>query len=723
MLFYIICRLRPLLLCGAIGLLSFVPRPVCAQAEWSRWYFGNLAGLRFTPDSAVVLRDSRMISIAACASISDSAGHLRLYSNGRRVWNGRHQVLANGTGLGGDSVSSQGCALLPSPARLGRYFLFTLDAWRSGQRRGLRVAEVDANAAGGQGSVISRNQAVVPDTLLQRLGNHLFLDVQALVRHPNRRDYWLVTHLVDTNVFLSVRVTGNGFFRSDAVVSAIGRVRNASTQADRPGMLVPSADGRRLALNTQITGVEVFDFDPNTGRVTNSVWIGWGIYSLGVAFSSNGNLLYSSVLGPAYFGTGCTLNSISEVRQFDLGLPTAAAVAASGQVVYSGCGHQVCGLQRAMNGRVYVANLNDATLSTPTLTLDVIEEPNVRGSGCRYSTGSVNLGPGRWVNQQFPVVPNDPPQPRLQALLPLAACTGQAVAFVLNGSTLGAAGDTLDWDFGDGRTLRTASPQATHVYATVGSYQLTVRLRNRRLGPAEQLRVGVSVTPLPVLDLGPDLRLCAGSTVQLSVGSLLAGSRVRWQDGSTANSFVVRAPGLYWAEVRSAAGCMAHDTVRVTGLPAPVPALTATQPLCLTDSVLLKVGTQPAGSRYRWQDGSTAPTFWATMPGTYEVTVATAEGCEAQASLELSYDEGCPVQLPNIITPNGDLLNQIFFLQGLTVADWAIRIYSRWGREVFQQARYDNAWAATGQADGIYYYLLTNAKTGRQYKGWVEVRR
>jgi hypothetical protein len=59
----------------------------------------------------------------------------------------------------------------------------------------------------------------------------------------------------------------------------------------------------------------------------------------------------------------------------------------------------------------------------------------------------------------------------------------------------------------------------------------------------------------------------------------------------------------------------------------------------------------------------------------------------------------------------------------LNAADWTLRLYNRWGREILRQEKYDNSWAATGQPDGVYYYLLTNPATGQKYTGWLEVRR
>lgn len=79
--------------------------------------------------------------------------------------------------------------------------------------------------------------------------------------------------------------------------------------------------------------------------------------------------------------------------------------------------------------------------------------------------------------------------------------------------------------------------------------------------------------------------------------------------------------------------------------------------------------------------------------------------------------------IPNIITPNGDQQNEAFVLKGLTPSDWHLNVFDRWGRQVYEQARYDNGWNATGQASGLYYYLLSNEATGERYRGWVEVQR
>jgi len=184
--------------------------------------------------------------------------------------------------------------------------------------------------------------------------------------------------------------------------------------------------------------------------------------------------------------------------------------------------------------------------------------------------------------------------------------------------------------------------------------------------------------------------------------------------GTYLATFTVTLPGVVGAVGVS------HE-VQVGTIPA-VSLGPAVQQTCGGRALTLAVNPQPVGSRYRWQDGSTAPTFSAAAEGRYSVEVTSPNGCVGRATTMVQLLD-CSVVIPNIITPNGDGQNQLFVLKGLASPDWKLCIFSRWGREVFTQVAYDNSWDATGQPDGVYYYLLTNSKTSQKIKGWLEVRR
>lgn len=80
---------------------------------------------------------------------------------------------------------------------------------------------------------------------------------------------------------------------------------------------------------------------------------------------------------------------------------------------------------------------------------------------------------------------------------------------------------------------------------------------------------------------------------------------------------------------------------------------------------------------------------------------------------------------PNIILPLGtNQTNRIFTMSSIPpdfcdARFTGIKIFSRWGRLVYESADRNFHWAGENTA-GMYYYLLTFS-TGRRFKGWVEV--
>ncbi|WP_245949485.1 T9SS type B sorting domain-containing protein [Echinicola strongylocentroti] len=81
--------------------------------------------------------------------------------------------------------------------------------------------------------------------------------------------------------------------------------------------------------------------------------------------------------------------------------------------------------------------------------------------------------------------------------------------------------------------------------------------------------------------------------------------------------------------------------------------------------------------------------------------------------------------VPNVITPNGDLENDTFIINGLNrFKENRITIFNRLGDHVFEAEDYQNDWAAKGLVDGTYFYVLEVLfENGEQdeFKGWVQV--
>jgi len=79
------------------------------------------------------------------------------------------------------------------------------------------------------------------------------------------------------------------------------------------------------------------------------------------------------------------------------------------------------------------------------------------------------------------------------------------------------------------------------------------------------------------------------------------------------------------------------------------------------------------------------------------------------------------LNIPNIITPNSDGLNDYFVINNLP-ENHELRVYNRWGNQVYHNANYQNEWSPPDISTGVYFYILS-PPCGEPYKGTVTVVR
>ena len=119
-------------------------------------------------------------------------------------------------------------------------------------------------------------------------------------------------------------------------------------------------------------------------------------------------------------------------------------------------------------------------------------------------------------------------------------------------------------------------------------------------------------------------------------------------------------------------------------------------------------------------DTAAAPVHRYEHPGIYQISLTARYG-NCQVLTGFAPIEVGEVLIPNIITPNGDSLNQTFRPR-FSCRPTTLEVYSRWGQLVYRAADYHQTWDGRGLPDGVYYFLLRDDE-GRRQKGWVEVRR
>ncbi len=90
------------------------------------------------------------------------------------------------------------------------------------------------------------------------------------------------------------------------------------------------------------------------------------------------------------------------------------------------------------------------------------------------------------------------------------------------------------------------------------------------------------------------------------------------------------------------------------------------------------------------------------------------------------YSQPIVIEIPNIFTPNGDGMNDLFVIKGIEHCDKRMLIVKdQKGQTVFQSQHYDNNWDGGDLSNGSYYYQFVYSinNINEQRKGTVLIRR
>ncbi|MBK7935831.1 MAG: gliding motility-associated C-terminal domain-containing protein [Lewinellaceae bacterium] len=238
----------------------------------------------------------------------------------------------------------------------------------------------------------------------------------------------------------------------------------------------------------------------------------------------------------------------------------------------------------------------------------------------------------------------------------------------------------------------------TPVVDAPGSYLLVVT--NPSNGCTSTDIVGVTEVPPPAFEpelIQPDCHHPKG-TIDISVVTggtpPFTYSKNGGQTFSGQSLFGNLAPGAYDLVVRDAHGCTSEETAVVSPPFLPEVELEDFILIQLGDSVMLDpVLNQPASNIALWQwsppDGlscTDCPAPWAKplRSTVYTLKITDLNGCEAKADIQLRVDRQRYLYAPNIFSPNGDGVNDLFTLYARGVKDIrSLQVFDRWGAEIF----------------------------------------
>ncbi|MEO0571067.1 MAG: T9SS type B sorting domain-containing protein [Bacteroidota bacterium] len=438
----ILCGL--FLLTGAFGF---------SQREAANWYFGENAGLSFNRGTPEPLLDGQLTTIEGSATISDTDGNLLFYTDGVMVWNKNHELMPNGQELKGSPSGTQTAFIVPNPVDANLYYIFTTDdalLSDSGQFNGFNYSVVDMTLDNGNGDIVEKNNNLLS------VGSE---KVTGVLNFANNF-YWVITHFVDR--FYAYRVDGNGV-DPNPTVSIVGPTEN--NFANGRGSLKIAPNATKIAMSYLVvaprfdTSLHLFDFDANTGIVSNAIAApkdGRAYY--GLEFSSNSKKLYASGVN---YNTNNTLSNV-EVVQFDLETPnffsneTKVLSYPNSQIFVAGA------LQIGLDKRIYHSFFNTR--------LSVIKNPNGDEGFVNASKFEVELG-GRRATLGLP--------PFIQSFFETIfsienLCLGETTTFTPEDTTDIVS---ISWDFGDpdsGSDNISNTLIGEHEFTSTGTFIVTI---------------------------------------------------------------------------------------------------------------------------------------------------------------------------------------------------------------------------------------------------------
>ena len=166
------------------------------------------------------------------------------------------------------------------------------------------------------------------------------------------------------------------------------------------------------------------------------------------------------------------------------------------------------------------------------------------------------------------------------------------------------------------------STSPTFNVTQTGTYSVAV---TNNCGTASD-NILVTINAAPVFDLGPDLIICVGESINLDATT--PNATYLWQDNSTNPIFTASQAGNY-SVVASIGNCSSTDDIDITVVTSPLINLGNDTVLCEGQSLILNASI--SGATYLWQDNSSNSTFTVTQPGLYSVDLTSACGSVSDA--------------------------------------------------------------------------------------------
>lgn len=288
------------------------------------------------------------------------------------------------------------------------------------------------------------------------------------------------------------------------------------------------------------------------------------------------------------------------------------------------------------------------------------------------------------------------------------------------------------WDFGPAATpqFSTNRNEPNVRYSQAGRWPVKLTLTD--ICGKDSLMTHINVFDPPVVQPYSDVFICSAKDSVQFTNTPISDYEYVWVPSRGLSNAAIPNPLVklidesinYTLYIKdSKTGCESVDHIKVSSH-------TSFKVQAMNDTFIKRgdeiVLTACCGKAYNWSpltylSGSDAsrPVVKPESSTLYYVEALDSIGCKSIDSVLVNVQEFEP-NIPNLITPNNDHMNDTFFIENLC-AHSKIEIYNQWGDLVYKSEDYKQDWNASKDSDGMYYVTLIDGCSGKKYKNWLQV--
>ena len=221
---------------------------------------------------------------------------------------------------------------------------------------------------------------------------------------------------------------------------------------------------------------------------------------------------------------------------------------------------------------------------------------------------------------------------------------------------------------------------------------------------------------LPINILPGNSSICPGQSVSLTASGA---ATYTWSPPNGLNtnsgSTVIASPATtttYTVTGTSSSGCMGTGTVTITVLPEPIADFTPSVTSGETPLEVIFQNTSINATGYSWNFGngqsSTSSNASATYneAGNYPVILIASNGIctDTFQVMIVTTTPDFLIHIPNVFTPNGDHVNDAFYIGTTNAKTVSVEIFNRWGNNMVKLEKPTDSWDGENAPSGVYYY-------------------